>query len=397
MIIKAKYLLAAPGEIVADTAVRVDGPRITEVGPGLEPAAGEDVLDFGLAAITPGLINAHAHLELEFCSGEIPYEGSFVDWLQSIRDRKKERGGKSTAFPKASMDSLLAAGCTTVVDHHTFDLDWESIEAHGLRHVPMREMFGFNDHAPDWTQLESLRRRSFAPHAPYTASIELALACYSLARGAGQPISFHLSEFAGEIDFIRDGKDPEITALLEAAGAMDPDFSGTGKSPIQLYAESGLLLSSYAVHVNYLAPNDLEFLRAYKPVVVYCPRSHAFFKHPDHPLPDYIKAGVPVALGTDSLASNDSLSPLNEAALVRERFPEVSAEDVFSAITINGLLPLGWDYLMGKVQPGRVADLAVFKLEDDPGPDFSRIFDAVVQRGGSELTLVDGVAAYRAQ
>ena len=395
MLIKARYLLPSAGEVLRDSAVQVTAGRISAVGPDLEPRNGEEVLDLGLAAVTPGLVNAHAHLELEFCAGEVPYNGSFVDWLQAIRDRKHARGGESTTFPKRSLDELLAAGCTTVVDHHTCELDWEAIACHGVRHVAMREVFGFNNHAPDWDWLEGLRHRSLAPHAPYTASLELASACHRVARQAGQPISFHLSEFRGEIDFIRDGADAEITELLDRAGAGDPDFRGTGRSPIRLYAEAGLLLSSYAVHVNYLDQGDLAFLQSFRPVVVYCPRSHAFFRHPDHPLPQYLAAGVPVALGTDSLASNDRLSPLHEAALVRERYPEVSAADIFAAVTVTGLRPLGWEFLMGKLAAGRIADLAAYRLAEDPGDDFTRVFDAVIDRGRAELTMVEGEVRHR--
>ena len=110
-------------------------------------------------------------------------------------------------------------------------------------------------------------------------------------------------------------------------------------SPVRYCAEQHLLDGpTYAIHVNYCEDGDLELLSELKPTVVFCPRSHAFFGHQLHPITRYLAAGVPVALGTDSLASNDRLSPLHEAALVRQQYPQVSAEDVFSGMTTRARL-----------------------------------------------------------
>ncbi len=391
MIIKAKYALVGPGDVRRNVRLEYDGKRILSIRDGYAPGGLRTDYDFGLACITPGFINSHTHMELEFCGGSVPFDGSFVAWLQQIRDLKRARNNELSAFPDASLRSLAACGCTTVVDHHTVPLDWRRIRRSGLRYFPMREFFEFNNHSPDLAAMAEQVEYSYAVHAPYTASLEVAQACRQLADAAGRPISMHLSEFRGEIEFIKHGHDPEIDELSARAGTTDPQWQGTELSPIKYAARAGLLDGpTFAVHVNYLDEGDLDVLLDKKPTVVYCPRSHNFFKHPTHPLPELIAAGVPVALGSDSLASNTSLSPLAEAAYVRSKFPQLPVETVFRMVTSTGLAPLGLQRDHGRLSPGQFADIAVYPLPLDPGDNFADLFDVVLEVGESCFTVCDG-------
>jgi len=391
VIIRADYALLAPGVARRDVRLEVDGPRIVQVRSGFALERVRPDYDCGLAVLTPGLVDPHAHLELQFCAGRTPYRGSFFDWLQRVFKLKQRHGGV-TAFPRKSLSALAAAGCTTVVDHHSHALNWPAIRRAGLRYYPLREFFEFDNHRPKLTELRKKAHWGYAAHAPYTASAQVARACRRLSDEAGRPLSIHLAEVPGELRFIKTGDDAEIIAMLAERGIYDRRFKGTGLSPVGYCAKLGLLTrTTYAIHVNYCADGDLELLSDLKPTVVFCPRSHAFFDHPAHPLPRYLNAGVPVALGTDSLASNDRLSPLYEAALVRREYPQVAAADVFSAITAAALTPLGMARQLGRLEPGCLADLAVFRLPGRPkSDDFASLLDAVISVGQSALTICDG-------
>lgn len=397
MILSARYALLTSGEVLRDVRIEVDESRIVAVGSNGRIDALQADIDCGMAVVVPGLVNAHCHLELEFCQGNVPYNKSFTGWLQDIRDRKRARSNGVTIFPEKSLKALLASGCTTVIDHHTAELDWEAIAGMGIRYVPMREFFEFNNHRPLDEELQARARLGYAPHSPYTTSLEVAKACRRLSDSAGLPMSVHLAEISGEVAFIRDGHDPQIIELLKRAGAWDESFQGTGKSPIRYYADEGLLTpATYAIHANYPTADDLDVLAATKPTVIYCPHSHAYFRHPAHPLLQYLEAGVPVALGTDSLASNDALSPLAEAAMAQERFPQLTGEQLYEMVTSRGLAPLGWECKLGRIEPGYLADLAVFSLAGDPGSDFDSLFNAVIDSGQATLTMVDGEVRWRA-
>src|SRR5690606_31787019 len=97
--------------------------------------------------------------------------GSFVDWLQHVRDLKKERDNQLSSYPADSLAQLAASGCTTVFDHHTVELDWQRIERSGLRYIPLLECFEFNNDDPDGEEIRRRARVGYAPHAPYTASL----------------------------------------------------------------------------------------------------------------------------------------------------------------------------------------------------------------------------------
>ena len=398
MIIAAKYALLSPGVVRRDVRLETDGSRILSINSGPIPGALSPDHDFGMAVITPGLVNPHTHLELEFCAGQVPYQGSFANWLQHIRDLKKQLGNLLSVRPLESLGQLAASGCTVVADHHASELDWVAIEASGLHYLPLREVFEFNNHEPDPQRLAELSQYGWAPHAPYTASLEMMQACRKLSDNANRPLSIHLSEFTREVRFIRDGRDDEIDRLHATAGTTDKAWRGTGKSPVRYLADEGVLTSdTLAIHVNYLEPGDLEILSQIQPTVVYCPHSHRFFEHARHPLEQYIAAGIPVAIGTDSLASNTRLSPLHEVALVRRLFPAIPCVDVFNMVTLAALERFRLDHERGRLEPGFLADLAVFQLDGDPGYSFDDLFDAVVSTSISALTMSSGGIVHSSQ
>jgi cytosine/adenosine deaminase-related metal-dependent hydrolase len=98
--------------------------------------------------------------------------------------------------------------------------------------------------------------------------------------------------------------------------------------------------------------------------VVYCPRTHAAFGHPPHPFREFLKRGVRVALGTDSLASNPDLDVLAEARFIRERYPDFPGDQLLRMATLAGAEGLGWADKTGSLTPGKSADLVAVPLPD---------------------------------
>ncbi len=122
------------------------------------------------------------------------------------------------------------------------------------------------------------------------------------------------------------------------------------------------------IHANYLSETDLEFLAS--PIgrqtvdgVVYCPRTHAHFAHPPHPAPELLKLGVPVGLGTDSLASNPDLDVWKEACWLAERHASLSPVQIFQMATRHGGTAIGRNDL-GRFREGGLACMWVIDGDD---------------------------------
>jgi cytosine/adenosine deaminase-related metal-dependent hydrolase len=196
-----------------------------------------------------------------------------------------------------------------------------------------------------------------------------------------------------EIEFIRGGND-RVEKLLRKSDTYDESWRGLGKTPIEYFYRLGLLnVRTYGVHINYWEDNDLYYLAKSGLTPVFCPKSHNYFRHPRHPIADYLRVGLDVALGTDSLASNDSLSMIQEARLVVKDYPDVQLKDVFNSITVNGLKPLGLNARLGRLAPGKIADITVWDDIHGDSPD-EVIHEIIMHREETLLTMVNGVVRH---
>ena len=118
------------------------------------------------------------------------------------------------------------------------------------------------------------------------------------------------------------------------------------------------------IHGNYLARDEQQFLaeHADRMTLVYCPRTHAYFGHPPYPLGDLLAAGVRVALGTDSRASNPDLDPLGEIRQAVRAHPDVPADAILEMATLRAAEALGCDQDCGSIAPGKLANLVALPM-----------------------------------
>ena len=120
--------------------------------------------------------------------------------------------------------------------------------------------------------------------------------------------------------------------------------------------------------------------------VVFCPRSHHYFYHTDHPIVQLVERGINVAIGTDSLASNWSLSLLDELKFPARTQPCISPETLFDMVTYNGAKALGLEQV-GRLEKGWQADVIGVQIPNDGRPAIEQIFDDASQ---NLLTVVGG-------
>ena len=201
------------------------------------------------------------------------------------------------------------------------------------------------------------------------------------------PIVTHLAESLDEAVFLEQHAGP-FRQLWETLGRWDdavPRFAG---GPIRYAEHLGLLgYPTLLAHVNYCDDAELAILAAGRASVVYCPRTHAYFRHAPHRWRDMLAAGINVAIGTDSTASSGDLNLLDDLRLLHRIAPEVPVDQLWEMATIRGAKALMWENEIGSLEPGKSADMIAFDaISDDPLARFSKrmLFQA---RCGSAETI----------
>ncbi|MBI3846822.1 MAG: amidohydrolase family protein [Planctomycetes bacterium] len=380
MIVRARYLVTRAGDVVENAELRVDAAgRITAVGRRTRyPSGGPEVIDFGDAAILPGLVNAHVNLELSGMRGRVPAGADFTQWLRALlAARANETPASLEAASDAGVREAVRAGTTTLGDISTSGCSARSLARAHVRALAFEEAIGLATDAAEAGRalLESrigavpsktgLLAWGVSPHAPYSVSRELFRTAAAVAAARRLPLAVHVSETREEVEFVKTGRGP-FRELLEDLGAPVDRFVPPRCTPVRYLHELGVLgPSTLLVHANYLDDDDVTLVRAAGSAVVFCPRSHRFFGHRDHPFARLRRAGVTVALGTDSLASNDSLDVLAEMRAVAALPNAPSPSEIVAMATSAGARALGLGDRAGVIEVGREADLTAIALPAD--------------------------------
>jgi cytosine/adenosine deaminase-related metal-dependent hydrolase len=224
-----------------------------------------------------------------------------------------------------------------------------------------------------------------SPHAPYTASAELYALASACARQDGMPVTTHLAESEEEAAMFRRASGP----LYELMRTLGRDMSDCGHgSPLNHLLRNDLIGPDWIVaHMNDLDDSDFALLETTPLHVVHCPASHRYFGHQPFPMERLRMIGINVSVGTDSLASADSLSMFAEMRHVRDNHPSISAVETLEMATVNPALALRRPRDLGCIFPKARADLIALPIE----PDRASVYDEIIDFGGRvDWMMVNG-------
>jgi cytosine/adenosine deaminase-related metal-dependent hydrolase len=301
-----------------------------------------------------------------------------TDWIRLILAERKRPPDLMFDSITEGLSESLACG-TTAIGDIVGGADYNT--SYPIRPVPscllFFEVIGFSLARAD-SVLNSLAGRldavlvspatslGISPHAPYTVSPFLLNQLVALARQRQLPLAMHLAESADELGLLRNGTGP-FQELLDERSMWDPHVIPRGSGPLDYLRLLAEVPRSLVVHGNYLATDEHAFLAAHadRMSLVYCPRTHAYFGHPPYPLAKLLAAGVRVALGTDSRASNPDLDLLAEMRQAAQAHPTVDPLAILQMGTLNGAWALGRHGDLGSLTPGKRADLVAIPLPDD--------------------------------
>jgi cytosine/adenosine deaminase-related metal-dependent hydrolase len=401
------------GEVFRDGHVVVDGNRISAVGPG--PARGPGIdrrIDASGCLLTPGLVNCHHHL-YQWATRGRAQQATLFEWLVELYpvwariDARVER-----ACARAGLGTLLRSGCTTASDHHyvfpagagdLLAVEVEAARELGIRFNPCRGSMDlpqsrgglppdsvcedrdavlaayeaalreFHDPSPG-----SMCRVALAPCSPFSVTPELMVETAELARERGVRLHTHMAETIEEDAF-----------CLEKFG----------KRPVEFLEDLGWLGDDvWLAHCVHLNEREVARFGETRTGVAHCPTSNARLGAGIAPVVPLLAAGSPVGLGVDGAASNEGGelgAELHQALLMaraRGGPAALSAAQALELGTLHGARCLGREDELGTLEPGKLADLVLWRLD---GVDRAGIPDPVTALVFSaprlaDLVMVDG-------
>ena len=376
--VSARWVLPIAGEPIARGAVLVgaDG-RIAAVGPDAEvprPARCERV-SLGQAALLPGFVNAHTHLELTALRGLVR-DLPFFDWIRTVRAIKYAlEPGVFRASARWGVLESFAAGITTSGDTGTTLQAAVAMADLGARGIAYHEVFG-----PDpkqcaaavagleaaLTRLEPLRSErvtvGVSPHAPYTVSGELLRAVTALAARRRLTTATHTAESEEERALVEEGRGPFAEDLRSRGIAVERK----GATTIGWLERAGFLAGRpLLIHCVTAGPDDLERARRAGARVAHCPWSNAMLGHGRADFASMRRLGLTVGLGTDSVVAgggHDLFAVARQAALGLPLGQGLAPREMLRLLTADGAAALGLEGV-GTLAVGAWGDLAAVRLD----------------------------------
>jgi len=363
---------------IRNGAVRVSNGRIAAIGAS-EFKHDDVLIDMGDAVLLPGLINAHTHLELSWLRGRVPPANRFTDWVKTLVAIR--RGTEQAITPEIvapihdAISELQWTGTVAVGDVSNSLAAVEPMVQHGVKGVVFHELLGFNERdgaviAASREKRDAAARRgvrvSLAAHAPYSTSLELFKAIREAVNASPCPImAVHLGESQEEVELLATGGGP-WRGILETIGVWRDDWTVPQCGPVQFLERHGVIdAATLVVHGVQFDDAALARLRALGATLVTCPRSNRWVGVGYPPIERFYKSRVPVAVGTDSLASVEDLNLFSELKTMRYLAPSVPARKILESATIVGARALGVDEELGTLTPGKAADIIAVTVPAD--------------------------------
>lgn len=352
-------------EGVRETSVCVSGGEIFAVGGVPADFRADTVVEGKGKLLIPGLVNAHTHVYMTMfrgCADDL----SFTDWLFGHIDPLESKMTREDCYWATLLGYLemISTGTTACLDMYVFtETALRAAEESGFRTALSRGLTGGAgdpeggkrrirealEEMEDWKGSTDRIRFFLGPHAPYTCDPDYLREIADLAEERKLPLHLHLSESVSEQEGIREKYGCTPAEYFDRAGILRP--------------------GTVAAHCVYVNESDMRLLAERGVTAVTNPASNLKLGNGAAPVPDLLRAGVNVALGTDGAASNNALNLFRELNLVtllhkglRGDPTELPASQGLRMATENGARALGWEKL-GRIEAGWTADLAVLDLD----------------------------------
>lgn len=425
MLLCAQYILPITADPIPFGAILVRNGKIRDIGSAEMLRLrypDEEVRDYGTAALLPGFIDAHTHMEYSVMRGVI-HDQPYANW--KVQLKKKESLMTSHDWHDSAIFGgldALSSGVTTVADITNIGASLDAVQKLGLRGIVYREV-GAADKSRIDDVMHSAERdidawmgkvdsgRVTVGIAPYSLYMCHPLVFKRVSEVAGNdlPVAMHLASSREEYRFVRYGSSPFV-AYEEgySRGYVEiPPWLPTGVSPVR-YAlnwgafEAGNILAVHCVQVD---ADDIAILRDNDVSIAVCPRCNAQLGMGVAPMTEYERLGMRVGIGTDSPAATDSTDMISEmriGMLLRRATSTnssdfVTAQQMLEMATIGSARALRMEDKIGSLEVGKKADIIAIDMAGSMHPSTDDPVSAVVNTASGQdvcMTMVDGKILY---
>ncbi len=363
---------------MADGGIAVQAGIIAAAGPFREVRRswpGAQVIDHPDCVLLPGLINAHAHLELSHLSqlGRQPAPPSFPAWIERLLAARSQAAADEATILQAARQVLAAQqaeGVVVLADISNSGLTSQLAADYSGRLLVFKEYLGLRADSATAALLRLQQESEEQPctgHAPYSTHPALLRGLKARANRLGHVFPIHTAESFAEIELLRTGGGP-FRAFLTERGLWDGAFQPLGKTggAVHYLRQHGLLDSrTLCVHCVHIDAEEIALLAESGAKVCLCPGSNRSLGVGAAPLASLLRHGILPAIGTDSLASNPELSVWRELRLLAEEQPGVPPNILLAMATLGGAAALGLNKL-GSLETGKEAVILAARLERVP-------------------------------
>lgn len=371
--------------VIEDGAVAIKNGEIVLVGKRAvvtKNLRAKETINANGKVIIPGLINTHTHVPMSLFRG-IADDLDLQEWLQKFifpAEAKNVTEEFVRAGTRLGLAEFIRGGTTTYCDMYYFEdaVADETFKA-GMRGVLGETIIDFPV-ADNKTHEEAMRYTenfvkkwqnnpliipAFAPHAPYTVSTEHLNAIRTSADKLNAPIVIHVAETMPEVDDIMKRYNARPVEYLDRINFLN-----------------NRTIAAHTVHIN---ENEIDILKAKDVGSAHCPQSNMKLASGVAPVPAMLAKNLRVGLGTDSAASNNDLNlweEMDTAAKLHKVFTKdpkvVTAEQAFTMATIGGARALHLENLIGSLETGKRADIAIVDFDNLNQTPFYNIYSSLV-------------------
>jgi aminodeoxyfutalosine deaminase len=369
--ISANYIYPVTSKPLRNGILEIDENgrilNVIDTGGSLNETAN---LKFYNGIIVPGFINTHCHLELADKKGKITKVKDLADFLSQIVNI--QRNSTLQLEPIAITDEkMYNEGIVAVGDISNTSISFDVKAKSRINYYNFIEVSGLNPElAPAiYNKAKDLREQllkktsnkeqfiSIVPHAPYSVSDSLLELIMYQFINEKYIFSIHNQE-SDEENKLFLSNSGRIKDELTKIGISFHDFKATGKSSLESLLEKlPQNMRILLVHNIFTNNEDLLALSNRSDLEVFfsiCPGSNLFIENKLPDIENFIANEIALTIGTDSYASNQNLSIIEEMKIIAAHFPEIGFEEILKWATLNGAKSLFFDDKLGSFEPGKM-------------------------------------------